>query len=115
MKVYLHSILVCCGALGVLIASGCASPMVTIAPTPPPHAEKLGKTTGDADGWMLFGPSAYNFIPAGLNSRYQRAYAKALANKPGATALTDVTIQENWYWVVIGTIRHVSITGEAVK
>jgi hypothetical protein len=55
------------------------------------------------------------FFPFGENSRTERAYNKALAKVPGATALTDVTLQENWFWYGFGTLRIVTISGEAVK
>jgi len=57
----------------------------------------------------------YNFIPIGLNSRVETAYNRALQKKPGATALVDVTVQENWFWWVVGTARCVTVTGEAVQ
>jgi hypothetical protein len=75
----------------------------------------LGKAEGSASGALGIGGTAYYFIPMGLNSRYERAYNNALASAPGATALTNVTIQENWYWFVLGTLRQVTITGDAVK
>ncbi len=51
----------------------------------------------------------------GLDSRIQRAYDRALASVPGATGLVDVTIEESWYWWLLGTSRNVTITGEAIK
>jgi hypothetical protein len=63
---------------------------------------------------MLLG-TATNFIPVGLNTRVEDAYARALAAKPGATALTNVTMQESWFWWIIGTARCVTIKGEAVQ
>ena len=108
------------GALAVgaaLLAAGCNSPMVMIAPDVKPTAVKMGPAEGSATG-SLVSPgigTAYYVIPAGLNSRVQRAYDNALASVPGATALTSVTLQESWYWWVFGTARHVTITGEAVK
>ena len=51
----------------------------------------------------------------GINSRVENAYQNALASVPGATALVDVTMRENWQWWVIGTSRCVTVTGEAIK
>ncbi len=51
----------------------------------------------------------------GLNSRVERAYADAVASVPGATALVNVTMQENWYWWFLGTTRCVTVSGEAIK
>lgn len=55
------------------------------------------------------------FIPMGLNSRVERAYNNALDSVPGATALVDVTVKEDWMWWLIGTGRCVTVTGEAIK
>lgn len=89
--------------------------MVTIAPMPPVNAQKLGHVQGSASGALGVLGTAYYFIPVGLNERMQNAYSDALSKAPGATGLTNVTLQENWYWFVIGTMRKVTITGEAVK
>jgi hypothetical protein len=99
----------------MLFSMGCASPMVTIMPAPPENAEKLGQVSGSATGFHGFLDPAWYVIPIGLNSRVERAYQDALSKAPGATALTGVTLQENWYWVGLGTIRTVTITGEAVR
>jgi hypothetical protein len=37
-----------------------------------------------------------------------------VASVPGATALIDVTMQEDWYWWFIGTARCVTVKGEAI-
>ena len=102
-------------SLFTIITAGCASSMVTIVPKPPVNAQKLGVTEGSAAGSLGVLGTAYYFVPMGLNGRMQRAYNNALAQAPGATALTNVTLEENWYWIVIGTLRSVTITGEAVK
>jgi hypothetical protein len=43
------------------------------------------------------------------------AYQRALASVPGSKALINVTMQEDWYWWVIGTARCVTIRGEAIR
>jgi hypothetical protein len=101
-------------AMGVLLA-GCASDLTRVAPTPPQNYQKLGKTSGTACGSLGLLATAYYAIPMGLNSRVERAYADALAKVPGATALIDVTYQEDWAWFLIATSRCVTVTGEAVK
>jgi hypothetical protein len=98
-----------------LVLGGCASNMTLIAPQPPDHFTKLGHAEGKACGSMLAGTPTYNFIPVYLNSRVERAYQQAVESVPGATALGDVTIQENWYWWLIGTTRCTIITGEAIR
>ncbi len=99
-----------CVALGA-----CASGFVKVAPTPPAQFERLGKATGESCGMLGLLATAYNFVPMGINGRVDRAYAAAVASVPGASGLVDVTISENWYWVVIGTMRCTTVTGEAIK
>ena len=106
------------GPLAVAVAlalAGCASGFTTVAPEPPAHYEKLGPATGKATGSLGILSTAYYFIPMGLNSRVQRAYDAAVRSVPGATGLIDVTVQEDWFWWLIGTGRTVTITGEAIR
>ena len=98
-----------------VFSAGCASGFTTVAPTPPPQFSRLGKATGSACGSLGILATAYYFVPLGANSRIEDAYKNAVASVPGATALLDVTIQEDWYWWLIGTARCVTISGEAVK
>lgn len=100
---------------GVVSLTGCASGFTSIAPEPPVKYEKLGPATGQATGALGILGTAYYFVPMGINDRIQRAYDHALASVPGATGLMDVTIQESWFWWVIGTSRNVTITGEAIR
>ena len=101
----------------LIILSGCASDFKNIAPSPPDKYEKLGQVTGKACGSLVSpgGGTAYYFIPIMLNSRVDRAYEEALQGAPGGTALIDVTIEEYWFWWLLGTARCVTITGEAIK
>ena len=99
----------------LLILSGCSSGLTRVAPHPPDDYRRLGRAEGKACGALGILGTAYYFIPMGLNSRVDRAYADALRSVPGATALVDVELRENWYWWVIGTSRCVTIRGEAVR
>jgi hypothetical protein len=99
----------------IAIFLGCSSGYKTIAPMPPENYKKLGAAKGQGSGMLGVISTAYNFIPMGLNSRIDSAYDEALKSVPEATALTDVTYQESWFWLVIGTMRTVTITGEAIK
>jgi hypothetical protein len=103
-------------ALGAaLLAPGCSSQQTMIFPNPPPHYEVLGHAQGSASGSLgILDTTAY-FIPMGINGRTARAYKNALSSVPGATSLINVTIQESWWWWVIGTGRTVSITGDAIR
>lgn len=98
-----------------LFFGGCVSGFQTVAPKAPEKFEKLGPATGSACGTLVGGPTAYNAIPILLNSRVERAYQNALESVPGSNALIDVTMQENWFWWVIGSTRCVTIAGEAIR
>jgi hypothetical protein len=102
-------------AIAALTAAGCASDFVKVAPQPPTQYQKLGKAEGSSCGSLLLLATAYYFIPVGLNERVATAYQNAVASIPGATALVDVSIQEDWTWWLIGTMRCVTIKGEAIK
>jgi hypothetical protein len=99
----------------VLLIGGCASGLTTIAPQSPAQYERLGPATGKATGSLGILGTATNFIPMGLNSRVYRAYDYAVASVPGATGLVDVTLEESWFWWVIGSARTVTISGEAIR
>ncbi len=101
-------------ALSILI-SACASGPTLISPQPPAQYESLGPATGEATGSLGILGTAYYFVPMGLNSRVERAYENAVASVPGATGLINVTLEESWYWWLIGTGRRVTITGEAIR
>lgn len=107
------------GLSGVLasffLVMGCASGLTTIAPQPPQKYEKIGRATGAACGSLLIDGTAYNFIPILLNSRVERAYERAVGSVPGATGLVNVSMEESWFWWVIGSTRCVTITGEAIR
>ncbi len=98
-----------------LMLGGCASGFTNIAPTPKGEYQKLGAASGSACGSLGLLATAYYFVPMGLNTRVERAYADAVASVPGATGLVDVTVQEDWYWWVLGTARCVTVKGEAIR
>jgi hypothetical protein len=93
---------------------GCAT-TVALAPLPPEKYEKLGSTSGDSCGILLLGDWALAFIPIDLTERVQAAKASAIAKVPGATDLVNVTIQERWYYWLIGSSRCVTVSGEAIR
>src|SRR5262245_30993699 len=98
-----------------IVLTGCASGFTKVAPNPPGEFQRLGPASGEGCGMLGILATAYNFAPIGLNGRVEKAYMNALASVPGATALIDVTMSERWYWVFVGTMRCVTITGEAIK
>lgn len=102
-------------ALASLLLAACSSGFTNVAPTPPTNFQNLGPTTGRACGSLGVLTNYAYVIPLGLNSRVQNAYIDALNKVPGATSLINVTMQEDWFWWVIGTARCVTVSGEAVK
>lgn len=100
---------------GLMLLSGCSSHQVSIEKAPPAKYEKLGEAKGEGSGSLGLAATAYYFIPMGLNSRSERAYENALESVPGATGLMNVTYQEDWMWWILGTVRTVKISGDAIK
>jgi hypothetical protein len=98
-----------------LSLAACSSGNVIITKTPQENYQRLGKTEGTGCGTMGVISTAYNFLPIFLNDRYERAYAEALGKIPGATGLIDVTLEETWFWWVVGTTRCSTVAGEAIK
>jgi len=94
---------------------GCTSNPVVVAPQPPANYERLGPASGSASGSLGVVSTAYYVVPMGINSRVARAYENAIASVPGATGLVDVSIQESWFWWVIGTARTTTVSGEAIR
>lgn len=101
--------------LAAIVLGACASGFTKVSPTPPAGYQSLGLTTGKACGSLGILATGYYAIPLGLNSRLENAYIDALNKVPGATALTNVTMQEDWFWWLIGTARCVTLSGEAIK
>lgn len=102
-------------AIMLFLLAGCSTSQVKIEQIPPVKYQTLGKAEGSGTGSLGLLATAYNFIPMGLNSRSERAYANAVESVTGATGLMNVTYQEDWFWWVIGTGRTVTITGDAIK
>lgn len=98
-----------------LLLAACTSMPTTVTTLPEKEIKSLGQTEGHACGSMLLLSTAYYFMPIGLNSRVETAYNRALQQKPGAKSLVNVTVQEDWYWWVLGTARCVTVKGEAVE
>ena len=76
---------------------------------PPVKYQTLGKASGDACGTL------FTLIPIGLGSRVQKAYEDALTSVPGATALLNTELKEDWYWWYLGVTKCVTITGDAIR
>jgi hypothetical protein len=102
-------------AIASALSVGCSGDLVKLAPLPPASYERLGRVEGTGCGSLgLLDPGWY-VIPMGLGGRIERARAKALEQKPGATGLVDVRVTEYWFWWVIATTRCTTVTGEAIR
>jgi hypothetical protein len=99
----------------LLLPGGCTSQWTTVVPRPPKDYQAVGHASGTATGRMFFDGTSLNFIPIGLNSRTERAYQNALASVPGATALVNVTIREEWASWYLWSSKTVTVTGDAVR
>jgi hypothetical protein len=97
-----------------LALTGCESDFVTVAPEVSTTAKSLGTAEGSGCGHILFGTATYNILAIGWMGRTQRAWEEALACHQGATALRGVTLQESWYWWIIGSAKTINLTGDAV-
>lgn len=97
------------------MTAACASDFVPVSEAPAAGSKVVGRATGTACGSMLIYASAYNFIPVLLNSRVERARERALASVPGASALTNTTVSEYWYFWVIGRTLCTTLEGDAVQ
>ena len=93
----------------ILLTLGCSGTPVRIATLPvQPNEEVIGPVTGSSTGVMLF-----QFIPLGQNDRFGTAYQRALLSASGATRIVDVTIEEDWLWLL--NTYNFTLTGTAVR
>ncbi len=99
----------------LLVVTGCASDVVTVAQRPPEHYERVGHTSGEACGVLLFYSTIYSIFPVMLTSRLQRAYTDALSHAPGATGLVNTEISEFYFWWIIGTTYCTMLDGDGIR
>jgi len=102
--------LIALGALACNVA-GCVGQLTMVAPQPPPNRAltDAGPAEGSACGLLLL-----NVLPLGVNDRAARAYAEAV-NATNAAALTDTSIEDRWYFILVGTLLCSDIKGRAVR
>jgi uncharacterized lipoprotein NlpE involved in copper resistance len=100
-----------CAAVGaaVCLSMGCMSELATVAPAPPEHAVDVGPAHGSSCGLLFL-----DLVPVGVNDRAVRAYAEALRTAR-AEAITGTTIEDSWYFVVVGTLLCTDVDGRAVR
>ena len=88
----------------ICFITGCAGNHITVGNI----NQEFNITEVDFSKGEIFESSAKSFqfyliIPICMNSRYQRAYQRIL-NKADGNYITDVSIQESWYYTCVGTI-----------
>lgn len=116
MRIATASLLLSRAAPALLVLLGaCSSAPINVSPLPPAKYQVLGKAEGTGCGSLGVLATAYYAIPMGLNGRVASAYQEAVASVPGATALINVSISENWFWWVLGTARCTTVHGDAIK
>ena len=107
------------GCLAAVVAAavgaGCASDWVNVAPLPPARYEKLGPSEAEVCGIRYLALPWHQIGARGLRTRLERAYAEAVAQVPGATALIDVSLQERWSYRLLASLHYVTIRGEAIR
>jgi len=106
-------------AASLLALTACETAYVTIAPDVGGATTRLGPAEGFASShlgipWPVWAP-VLCFIPYGWDDRAPMAYGAAVASVPDATAIADVTIQEDWIWWAVATSRKLTVRGLAVK
>jgi hypothetical protein len=91
--------------------SGCTGHFYKV-PTPTYDTQAYQEVATDsvtATGIMLFG-----FIPIGQNDKIHRAIEQLLAKNNG-DALTDIEIQERWFWAYILNGYKVEVAAKVLK
>lgn len=109
MKSRLRSLLACVTA-GLTLA-GCAGAPVHLESAnviPARHGE-VREISAQACGFQLL-----LFIPISINSRQQRAYAE-LKEKANGALITNIRVQESWYYAVVGTGYCTTLKATAVQ
>jgi hypothetical protein len=107
--------LVAASSLVALLLGGCETDFAMVAPEVRASAQRLGPAHGESYRHILFVTPTYNICPIGWGGCVDRAYAEALGTVPGATALADVTVEEDWFWWGLGSARNLNIDGTAVR
>ncbi len=90
----------------LVLVCGCTSQPVQVAQRPTSGQQVGAVVRGQHCGVLLFG-----VIPAGTNTRTQRAYDEALGGHRG---LVDTEIQESWYYIGVGNLLCTTVEGKVV-
>lgn len=114
MRLATSSRAVACTAAALLLTA-CTSAPVKVTPLPPANYQALGPAEGTGCGFLGLLGTATNVVPMALNGRVDSAYKAAVESVPGATALINVTVSEDWAWMVFATRRCTTVRGTAIK
>ncbi|TGK32497.1 hypothetical protein EHQ12_19080, partial [Leptospira gomenensis] len=93
----------------LLLTSGCSSTPVflpenqTASTAKDPNLPSY-PVYGRSCGFLLFG-----ILPIDTNERFIRAYQKMISQRKGT--VSQITLQESWYWGLIGTGYCATFTG----
>jgi hypothetical protein len=92
-----------------LATAGCRGVPVHIDNAVPPDIDRsAGRTIeGDAYGFQFV-----LLIPAGVNTRHERAWQEILDQAHG-DYVTNVQLKEGWYYGIIGTLYHTTFRATA--
>ncbi|PJZ54611.1 hypothetical protein [Leptospira adleri] len=93
----------------------CSSDPIVLQPTLTGTEKNLGSVRGQACGFLGILSPEYYFFPIGQNTKMERAYKEALRQRPGSKAIKNITIEEYWFWAVLGVTQCVTLTGEAIQ
>lgn len=87
------------GLLAGLLVSGCVGNPITF---PDVSGEKIDSARGRPIRASACGFQLLLVIPININERAQRAY-EGLLQRAGRDVVTDVKIQERWFYAFVGT------------
>ncbi len=103
----------------LVLSVGCSSGDINlVSQNMAAQGEVIAPARGEACGHKIIslpGALALDFIPIMFNSRLERAMQQAVLSVPGARSIQNISIEEKWYYWLLGTTRCVIVTGEAVK
>lgn len=95
-------------AAALLLMVGCSSRAVHLAPNP------AGTTVGETVEGSACGVLVFDLIPAGVNTRTDRAYRNAIEGR--GVALTDTEIQNSWYYIpFVGNLLCPTVRGKVQR
>ncbi|WP_078124273.1 hypothetical protein [Leptospira alexanderi] len=96
-------------------AASCSSGHISIQPVLSGEEKILGRVKGTACGFLGVLIPWYYFIPIQQNSKIERAYSDAIQQIPGTKSIKNITIEETWFWAIVGITQCMTISGDAVR